>query len=891
MATRTSTQSGDWSNTATWGGSAVPGAGDIAVIIPGTTVTVSDARTVGSKASGIGHAIDVQGTNSTTYGTLIVSGTGVLTLRGFDTSSNRTGLIENFAHMTLQPGATLIQDIASDGQSSLSAQGILNAVGSTGSHITFDIPAANKNWNNTGSTVISGAFKTQYDVSRNLIVYSLSNIFISNAAGNALGSFGDSSLSFGTSTPANAVTTEVASLADIVSPGQYYVDYQNGIFFFYSAVALSFTVTASYKYLTSFNTGIDSTYNSTYCEAVFQYCDFNYQGSRQADQVVAINAWHKKTPTAGGVSQNFSCKNCTFNYSGKITNWSDITGGSGDVIAFSNNTINGFTDVNGYGGGITMNYGFGNSAYVDISNNNISCQTLFFRMVNSGDVFTLLNWTINSNVFHGQTFAAGLPDYSLFADGMMNGNFFLGYQGALDARMVDGFCGSLNHPAVISNNVFAFPLRIVNYGAYTTFSNNVCIKAYHHGVSSLGQANRNIVNVNIQKNIITTDYEDAGGIEFGYNNFYMLDNVTASQNTIFNITGTAAIALGDLGDGVLVNLLTACNITSNLVVSALNGVKRIADTSTNLYRLGLAVNDYNNLYGNTNDFVGFNQFSTFTDANGLYNIDGARNILGVVLFDPNYGPVSGKSLVLTYPSAHQPSLAWDGGTAVALRADNGTATGAVNTFLDYELADSTKSWTTDRSNAACPQGMWCVITAGTGAGQVNRVTNNTSTNLIMCLPWSVTPDSTSVYSLYKSEVQLFDSGASNYVRAGIDFRTLPVTAQTDTGIAITFHPLTQNPNFVDSTRNSVSYDIFLGGNGDDYDLLARMAANQTLITSSFLPYMRAGFTPQNLALAGAGYLGVDIGAVAITVPPTTTHGLVGGAGGGLLATGGGLIYN
>ena len=66
MAVRTSTQTGPWSDTATWGGSAAPGSGDSAIVATGHTVTVSDTRTVAGWTQ--------QGT-----GVLAIAATGSLT--------------------------------------------------------------------------------------------------------------------------------------------------------------------------------------------------------------------------------------------------------------------------------------------------------------------------------------------------------------------------------------------------------------------------------------------------------------------------------------------------------------------------------------------------------------------------------------------------------------------------------------------------------------------------------------------------------------------------------------------------------------------------------------------------------------------------------------------
>ena len=71
MATRTSTQSGNFNSTATWGGAAVPVDGDQFIISAGHTVTLSDDR---RPTTGYG--------DSTVFGKMIITGTGKLRMNG-----------------------------------------------------------------------------------------------------------------------------------------------------------------------------------------------------------------------------------------------------------------------------------------------------------------------------------------------------------------------------------------------------------------------------------------------------------------------------------------------------------------------------------------------------------------------------------------------------------------------------------------------------------------------------------------------------------------------------------------------------------------------------------------------------------------------------------------
>ncbi len=82
-----------------------------------------------------------------------------------------------------------------------------------------------------------------------------------------------------------------------------------------------------------------------------------------------------------------------------------------------------------------------------------------------------------------------------------------------------------------------------------------------------------------------------------------------------------------------------------------------------------------------------------------------------------------------------------------------------------------------------------------------------------------------------------------------------------------------DPWFVDTTRTPVTYDAqVLGGPGTGADLFAQLAARAGFSGSytmgpnpigAMRAWLFAGFAPTNSALRGAGYLGVDMGAVAV----------------------------
>lgn len=132
MALRTSSQSGDWNNTATWGGAAVPVAGDT-VSIGAHTVTVSDTRIIGTSPN-----------NATTVVVDLTSASSVLVINGSLTMRGNMQMV-NGSTLTLGAGGSLIWDASASGGVpvyKLINSGFckLNCNGTSGSHCTMSAP-------------------------------------------------------------------------------------------------------------------------------------------------------------------------------------------------------------------------------------------------------------------------------------------------------------------------------------------------------------------------------------------------------------------------------------------------------------------------------------------------------------------------------------------------------------------------------------------------------------------------------------------------------------------------------------------------------------------------------------------------------------------------------
>jgi hypothetical protein len=154
MALRTASVTGNWNNTATWGGSSVPVNGDHVVINNGITLTVPTGYTAVVGESG-SPAIDVQGT----------SGTGVLVVNG--TLQIKIGnVLQGNAGWTIAAGAIVEYDNASAdavwqiSKDHVQSSAHLTINGSTGSHATIRSTTAGGEMRFSDGTFLRGGLIT-----------------------------------------------------------------------------------------------------------------------------------------------------------------------------------------------------------------------------------------------------------------------------------------------------------------------------------------------------------------------------------------------------------------------------------------------------------------------------------------------------------------------------------------------------------------------------------------------------------------------------------------------------------------------------------------------------------------------------------------------------------
>lgn len=82
----------------------------------------------------------------------------------------------------------------------------------------------------------------------------------------------------------------------------------------------------------------------------------------------------------------------------------------------------------------------------------------------------------------------------------------------------------------------------------------------------------------------------------------------------------------------------------------------------------------------------------------------------------------------------------------------------------------------------------------------------------------------------------------------------------------------QDPQFVDSSRNPLTWDVSLGGPGTWASVCDRLSPIGASSMTDLQTYLRDGWAPQNTAYQGTGYGGSDIGAIPVVAAQATKRG-------------------
>lgn len=883
---------GHWTGIGCTGGAYVPASPDVAVIpASGVTLTLAsgDSAHWGDATATSGRGLSMTaGVSNVSFSTLTVATGAVLQLDGFDASANSVGIVGRYAHFTVQ--GTLYFHTKAGAENNFQADGVTSYTGTVSG-----LPADN-NWNNTGTYVATNI--TNSGGSANSTACGLpdprqlcfflggdiasgpGNYWLSNSTGTGPGSFGNSSLSFtGVSCSPTACTggllnfvTEVSSLAAVTSAGTYYVDYALGLLYWYQAAGtvvpgpfpdldhVSFT--AHYKYLSFDGTTISSTANTTYNDFSAVGATLNYLGTAGALVKGSLTCGTKLTPGAGGTSQGCVISGNTFNYVKRPIWLSGVTGVVGDPVRVEGNH---FLSLDQSVVQVTGS----NNNYLSVRNNTGATRGGFLFVSTSG---SFPGWVVQNNILQANVFMAG--SNALTLPGLLiDSNVVTGWGSTGDNRVISQVAGSGSgaNSSTISNNLVTYSMRFGNYKSYESWLGNVILRVLHHGMSSeVSVDNIQYTGVTFANQIFSNSLNASSPLDFGYNARQWTDLSVRTHNTSDLMNGVAAMCFTDCTDNFNLGLITRLTDHSNMITNGA-GASRFHSpaTDTSIDKLNLTISDWANVYGNSPQYKnGWTRFATFS---------GLTNVTGVSLFNPSSaGPLTGKTLTLTYTSPSNITLTWDSGTPVQLAHFSSTATGGTV----QGLVDSTQSWTTDyRTPTTTPAGEWVKITSGAASGGISRITAmGTFADPTGTTDWVGTNPATSVtfatalgsavaagntYNTYFSEVTLTAADAST-VQAGVYLPDLPASTQSDTSVSMVSHTTAYPPQYVDSSRSLASWDASLGGTGTDATAMARLTANTSLVSSA-VAYIRAGYATQQPLLWGAGFDGLDIGAVHLPV--------------------------
>lgn len=848
---------------ASWSGGVAPVNGDLVIVPAGCTITQDADITLGSKASGVGNALTINGAVGN-HGVFKTMAGFTLTLAGFN-SSNRPIATTAYGEFDRSSGGTVLYDLATNIQSTCSGIWTQNP----GSGAIDTIPGGltgtggNLNWNNTGGAAYTTSGSTGwYDVLQHQMCAYLGNVGISNAAGTAIGTFGDTSLSFSAITPAGALAAEVSTLAQVTSVGKYWVDYENGYVFFYQTNLGTSAFTPAYKYLTFPGPTFLMAANANGNQTMIDGGDFRYLGNVNSGGDDFI--FYLKDKTFSGTERKAQVRNSRFKLCRRILGCQRVNGTDANTMFdFTGNIVTG-CDGDAYGaylGIFRANNSycrFGNLSYKGARNASDGVTILPVVNVNVSTTITQTGLDFTDVVAQSAQFLyGGAPGGCLWPDCNGFGGFLAGTGSAQDTRQCENFSGTPGHPAVLDKIIFWHGMRCVNVGQYSTIQNSIFGRNYHHTINGPTLTNDILCPGVVIQNNLRLDATIGGAmVELGYNRRQCFDGAVVKNNT--DVRSSTGFSFGDVFDtSGGTNVSHRLTWVNNLAYSDVVGFQRGAANAARNYYTHFTAGDFNATFGNGTAYSGWNRFATFT---------GLTNVTGVSLNNPSLATTqSGKALVWTHTSTTDRTLSWDGGTAVQLAQFNGVLTTAgANGSFSGTVSDAVGGYNTSLNNASCPIGHWLVMLTGAAAGTALRITNCTATQLTTVDVWPVLPAIGDAYVIIKSEVTLTASNAVDTVLAGIYAPSMPSSTQTDAAVGCTLNSITANPNFVDETRTVATWDAFLGGVGTEEAAYMRLFAAPTLARTSLYPYLKYGYTPRNLAYYKTGFGGADIGAFLVT---------------------------
>jgi hypothetical protein len=795
MAVKTSTQTGVFSDGATWGGTA-PVAGDTVVIANTHVVTINVATPVlGSNASAVGHGVTVA-----SGGKLVVGAT--LNADGFNTTTNRAVQVDAGGTLERASGGNIVVTPASSWQTVINNDGDFLWNGGTiesgepwtfverGRTVTNYVPAKIKQLPGVG-------FVWVMPIDTTSVTFNAAGP-LSNAAGTSVGTAEDNSFVVtATTNPVGWCTQRRSSFDTLVSLGDYYVDCPNSVVYY---VSDSNRITGTYTCKTHkwHGFGIQSARSGDskflVQNATFRRMGGNF-GSHDSESINTSQRavfMDRRVNGAVTAAREGYVRSCTFEYCVAPLQAYNSTNTQANPLDLSGNTYKYIPVVQGNMNG-TVFLGYASHVKCDDSIFDMLAKigSWWGRGAIGVTMRRLTGMACCDSILGTSATGSIVEDCNMTDTGSMQ-----------DAGGFQVRGNAANGPNIYRRNKLTYGNRCGRVGSFMTIEDNEFVQFQHHGFvapASAGFFTGIKIKNNIIRDVVKTG-DMGGGWTLGYNYTQWMDDVEIEGNTFD--TGNRSIMFNDQ-EGTKV-LGTRLKIWNNNLTNAHMGITQPTNTTSDQTKKQVLRLDYNNKHGMTN--AGNVKQGTPVMSAAEYNLTSGRNVKGIALFNPSANNTTGKALTLvvsgTPGTDFSMLLSWGGGTAVELVSAQGTATGgtaATGHAVPGTIVDSGKSWTTDA--VRLDQGK---IVSGTGSGQHFMVrTNNATTLTVMPNVEAGTftaPASGSVYIVLKSDVQLSDGAQT--VEAGLYILEVPLTVgtYTDTGITFESNALAVDPLYVSATN-------------------------------------------------------------------------------------------
>jgi hypothetical protein len=565
----------------------------------------------------------------------------------------------------------------------------------------------------------------------------------------------------------------------------------------------------------------------TYNELVVENADVRYMSGYMTTSIIQYGVLPNTANNRMGFRHN------TVRMASNIVGTSGVNPDASHPFEVTENAIFPASPPQGYASFVNP---YGTSSNVDISHNYNNGVTYFVycsQSVATALVY-LTSYTITNNNIHNGAVLGSNNEACQWPGLLFQQNRIDSYGNANGGVVGPGYQLAINsplnndaaHPVVIRYNYQYGGFRWQQYSQNADIHHNyVAFNWQHMNVAGIGQ-NRpgsHVYNVKVHHNIfaaISTGIV-VPCIETGNNQFSLLENIDIHNNTCTG-EGLGGAAIGDASNGSTVSLLTNLKIYDNIFAlpTGAPGITKFASSNVPaISQAQLSFAGYNSTQGTIPMYGGvaganpnaipnpeYNRNVLAANANGNYNTDATRNVLGVTLQNPKYATnQTGSALRLTAASASDMTLVWAldgttygagaqlnwGGAGTTYTVSSATDPGVIHDYATVVVSGTPFTATGGAAlPTTCPAARWARIVTAAGSipvGTAFAIVNCTGTagqptGTLTFVPKDMRLAAGDTFAILKPEVRLYDSGGTNYVDAGIDARALPASTQTDTGI-------------------------------------------------------------------------------------------------------------